>query len=64
MDPSCLPRQVINSQQATANGRCSKNIASTRRAYKMAFEEVHRSARKRKVWRNKDKSVDQLLEKY
>jgi hypothetical protein len=38
MDPSCLPRQVINSQ-ATANGRCSKNMASTKWAYKMALEE-------------------------
>jgi hypothetical protein len=28
MDPSCLPRQVINSQ-VTTNGRCSKNVAST-----------------------------------
>ena len=39
MDPSRLPRQVINSQ-ATANGRCSKNVASTKRAYKMALEEA------------------------
>jgi hypothetical protein len=39
MDPSCFPRQVINSQ-ATMNGRCSKNVASTRRAYKMALEKV------------------------
>jgi hypothetical protein len=37
MDPSRLPRQVINSQ-ATANGRYSKNVASTKRAYKMALE--------------------------
>jgi hypothetical protein len=29
MGPSHLPSQVINSQ-ATANGRCSKNVASTR----------------------------------
>ena len=39
MDPSRLPRQVINSQ-ATANGRCSKNVASTKGAYKMALEET------------------------
>jgi hypothetical protein len=39
MDPSCLPRQVINSQ-ATANGQCSRNVASTKRAYKMALEEA------------------------
>jgi hypothetical protein len=39
MDPSHLPRQVINSQ-ATANGRCSKNVASTKRAHKMALEEA------------------------
>jgi predicted metal-binding protein len=39
MDPSRLPRQVINSQ-ATANGRCSKNVASTKCAYKMALEEA------------------------
>jgi hypothetical protein len=41
MNPSLshLPRQVINSQ-ATANGRCSKNVASTKHAYKMALEEV------------------------
>jgi hypothetical protein len=39
MDPSRLPRQVINSQ-ATANGRCSKNVASTKRAYKMALEDA------------------------
>ena len=39
MDPSRLPRQVINSQ-ATANGRCSKNVASTKREYKMALEDA------------------------
>ena len=39
MDPSRLPRQVINSQ-ATASGLCSKNVASTKRAYKMAIEDA------------------------
>ena len=39
MDPSHLPRQVINSQ-ATVNGRCSKNVASTKHTYKMALEEA------------------------
>jgi hypothetical protein len=39
MDPSCLPRQVINSQ-VTANGRCSKIVASTKCAYKLALEEA------------------------
>ena len=37
MDPSCLPRQVVNSQ-ANANGSCSRNVATTKRAYKMALE--------------------------
>ena len=39
MDPSRLPRQVVNSQ-ANANGRCSRNVATTKRAYKMALEKV------------------------
>jgi hypothetical protein len=39
MDPARLPRQVINSQ-ATAQGKCSRNVASTKRAYKMALEKV------------------------
>ena len=39
MDPSRLPRQVVNSQ-ANANGRCSWNVATTKRAYKMALEKV------------------------
>jgi hypothetical protein len=39
MDPSCFPRQVINSQ-ANANGNCSRNVATTKRAYKMALEKV------------------------
>jgi hypothetical protein len=38
--PSYLPIQVINSQQVTTKGRCSKNVASTRLAYKMTFEQV------------------------
>ena len=37
MDPARLPRQVINSQQATAQGKFSRNVASTKRAYKMAL---------------------------
>jgi hypothetical protein len=39
MDPSRLPRQVVNSQ-ANANGSCSRNVATTKRAYKMALEKV------------------------
>ena len=39
MDPSCLPRQVVNSQ-ANANGSCSRNVATTKRGYKMALEKV------------------------
>jgi hypothetical protein len=39
MDPSNLPRQVVNSQ-AIMNGKCSRNVASTKTAYKMALEKV------------------------
>ena len=39
MDPSCLSRQVVN-LQANANGNCSWNVATTKRAYKMALEKV------------------------
>ena len=39
MDPTCLPRQVTNSQ-AIVQGKCSRNAASTKRAYKMALEKV------------------------
>ena len=40
MDPVRLPRQVINSQ-ATMQGKCSGNVASTKRVlYKMALEKV------------------------
>ena len=39
MDPFHLPIQIINSQ-TTANGRCLKKVASTRRAYKMALKQV------------------------
>jgi hypothetical protein len=36
MDPARLPRQVINSQ-ATTQGKFSRNVASTKRAYKIAL---------------------------
>jgi hypothetical protein len=39
MDPACLPRQVINFQ-ASVQGKCLRNVASTKRAYKMALEKV------------------------
>ena len=39
MEYTCLPRQVVNSQ-ANANGSCSRNVATIKRAYKMALEKV------------------------